>query len=109
MLKTRADFNNEDAYMDYTKSADFLCEYTWKGKTKEQIIHEMALPDYEQELLDEAMGYCGVEEKFLGIDLDRQILFLLDLGEDSEGMRIRNNLKEYYQMKQKGLVWKRKG
>lgn len=99
LLKTREDFKSEDEYRKYTKTSDFLEEYSWKGKAREQIIQEMALPDYEQELLEEAMGYCGAKGEYSGIELDRHILLLLDLGDHPEGERIRSNLKKFYERK----------
>lgn len=99
MLKTRADFNNEEEYRAYTKSGEFLTNYVWKGKSKEEIIFDMALLDPEQELLEEAMGYCGAKGEYLGIDLDRHILLLLDLKSHPEGQKIREQLKRFYEEK----------
>ena len=79
LLKTREDFRNEDEYKAYTKTSDFLLLYSWKGKTKEQIIYEMALPEYEQEYLEEAMQSLAKRNEFSGMELDRLILHLIDL------------------------------
>lgn len=65
--------------MTYTKSADFLLNYSWEGKSKEQIIQEMDLPDYEQEYVDAAMQELAPQGKFTGMDLDCFILYQLDL------------------------------
>ncbi|RFA33849.1 hypothetical protein CAI16_13420 [Virgibacillus dokdonensis] len=78
MLKTRNDFQNEDEYRKYTKSGDFLCQYVWKGKSRDQIIYDMALPNYEQAHLDEAMKNCDILNEHLGVELDRMILYLID-------------------------------
>lgn len=79
LVKTREDFNNEEAYKTYTKTGEFLCHYSWKGKTREQIIYDMALPDYEQKHLDEALGYCGARGEYLGIELDDHIVLLMNM------------------------------
>ncbi|WP_255300725.1 hypothetical protein [Bacillus cereus] len=42
--------------MKNKKSAEFLLNYSWEGKTKGQIILEMELPDYEQGYLEDAMN-----------------------------------------------------
>ncbi|RFA33847.1 hypothetical protein CAI16_13410 [Virgibacillus dokdonensis] len=78
MLKTRKDFNTEQEYKAYTKTSDFLLNYSWKGKTKEQIIHEMALPKYEQKYLDESMKELEKKDMYRGMELDRLILRKLD-------------------------------
>ncbi len=77
-LKNRSDFSTEKEYMAYTKTSDFLTNYSWKGKAKETIINEMALPEFEQVYLDEAMEYLGKENNFSGMALDRFILKRLD-------------------------------
>lgn len=40
---------------DYYKNAEFLLNYSWKGKSKKQIISDMQLDTDEQRYLDEAM------------------------------------------------------
>lgn len=79
MLKTRADFNSEDEYKAYTKTSDFLINYIWKGKSREEIIHDMALPDYEQKHLDKALEYCEKREEYTGIELDSHIVLLMNM------------------------------
>ena len=74
----------ENNRSSYTKSAEFLCAYSWEGKTKEQIIKEMALPDYEQVYLEDAMRELAPQKKFTGWDLDRYILQRLDMEEDDD-------------------------
>lgn len=69
----------------YTKSSKFLLDYSWKGKDREQIIQEMALPEYEQKYLDEAIKVLSSKNKFTGMDLDRYILSKLDDDEDDVG------------------------
>jgi len=77
-LKNRSDFSDEKEYMKYTKTSDFLLAYSWEGKSKETIIEEMALPDFEQEYLDEAMQHLKNQNNFSGMALDRFILKRLD-------------------------------
>ncbi|WP_121639540.1 hypothetical protein [Virgibacillus sp. Bac330] len=84
MLKTRNDFNTEQEYRAYTKTSDFLLNYSWKGKTKEQVIYEMALPDYEQDYLEEAMEKLTKKDEFSGMALDNFILRRLDEDEEEE-------------------------
>lgn len=79
MINTREDFNSEDEYRAYTKTGEFLLHYSWKGKSKEQIIHEMALPDYEQKHFNEAIKYCSVKEEYSGIELDGYIVHLMNV------------------------------
>ncbi|MEV2910491.1 hypothetical protein ABNF65_18200 [Paenibacillus larvae] len=69
----------------YTKSAEFLVSYNWKGKCKDQIIQEMALPDYEQEYLDDAMKELAPKEKFTGMDLDEYFVLRMAMDEDDIG------------------------
>jgi len=66
------------------KSAEFLFNYSWKGKSREQIIKEMDLADYEQEYLDTAMRGLAEEGNYSGFDLDRRILLLIDMNEDDD-------------------------
>ncbi|WP_176545977.1 hypothetical protein [Bacillus thuringiensis] len=68
----------------YIKSVEFLCNYCWKGKTREQIIQEMELVDYEIEYLDQAMEELKKENLYNGWDLDRRILFLIDMEEEDD-------------------------
>lgn len=76
MLKTRADFSSEDAYKTYVKTSEFLVNYSWEGKTKEEIIHDMAMPDYEVRHLEQAMELLSLEGNYQAIDLDRLIMYL---------------------------------
>lgn len=75
---------------DYYKSAEFLLNYSWKGKTKEQIISDMRLDTDEQRYLDEAMKYNENKEDYSGMALDRYILQKLD-EEDEEDDFDQNN------------------
>lgn len=75
---------NKDS-LAYTKSSQFLLNYSWKGKSKEQIIQEMALPDYEQVYLNEAMEELAQQNKFTGMDLDQYILCRLDQEDEDIG------------------------
>ncbi|WP_193217122.1 MULTISPECIES: hypothetical protein [Bacillus cereus group] len=68
----------------YIKSVEFLYNYCWKGKTREQIIQEMELVDYEIEYLDQAMEELKKENLYNGWDLDRRILFLIDMEEEDD-------------------------
>ncbi|MBE3569054.1 MAG: hypothetical protein IMW92_02725 [Bacillales bacterium] len=68
----------------YKKSSHFLFSYSWKGKTKEQIIIEMGLLDYEQVYLDDAMKELARRNQFSGYDLDRYILQRLDMEEEDD-------------------------
>jgi len=77
-LKNRSDFSTEKEYMAYTKTSEFLLAYSWKGKSKETIINEMALPDFEQNYLDEAIKHLTNKNDFSGMSLDRFILRRLD-------------------------------
>ncbi|MCM3202693.1 hypothetical protein [Bacillus cereus] len=70
--------------MENKKSIDFLSDYSWKGKDREQIIKEMELEDYEQKYLNQAMKELAAEEKYTGYDLDRRILLLIDMHEDED-------------------------
>lgn len=76
MLKTRADFNSEDEYKTYVKTSEFLVNYNWEGKTKEEIIYDMAMPEYEIRHLDQAMELLECEGNYQAIDLDRLIMYL---------------------------------
>lgn len=69
----------------YTKSAEFLVAYNWKGKSKDQIIQEMALPDYEQEYLDDAIKELTPKEKFTGMDLDEYFVLRMAMDEEDIG------------------------
>lgn len=73
---------NEKNSVAWSKSADFLCNYSWEGKTKEQIIEEMVLPEYEIEYLDDAVKELAPQGKFTGMDLDHYILMRLDMEEE---------------------------
>lgn len=76
MLKTRSDFKTEDDYKAYAKTSEFLVNYSWEGKTREEIIFDMAMPDYEVRHLDEAMKMMEQEGNYKAIDLDRLIMYL---------------------------------
>lgn len=76
LLKTRSDFQTEDDYRAYTKTSGFLLHYNWKGKTKEQIIYDMALPEYEVKHLDRALKLMEAQGNYQAIDLDRLIMWL---------------------------------
>ncbi|MTT30936.1 hypothetical protein GMB86_02765 [Terrilactibacillus sp. BCM23-1] len=54
-MKTRKDFPSEDDYKKYVQSSEFLFNYSWEGKSKEQIILDMALSEMEQSVLDHAL------------------------------------------------------
>ncbi|GAK03908.1 hypothetical protein JCM19037_2269 [Geomicrobium sp. JCM 19037] len=64
--------------LSFTKKADFLLNYSRKNKTKDQVIKEMDLQDYEQIYLDEAMRHNEVKGDYTGMALDRYILQKLD-------------------------------
>ncbi|NPC93890.1 hypothetical protein HOO54_17125 [Bacillus sp. WMMC1349] len=81
-MLSRKDFKTEDDYMQYTKTSDFLLKYNWENKNEKTIIHEMALPTFEQEYLVEAMQYLSKKQDFSGMSLDRYILHKLDESED---------------------------
>jgi hypothetical protein len=68
--------------LTHSKSAEFLCSYSWKGKSKEQIIDEMKLPDYERKYLEDAMHELAPQGKFTGMDLDEY--FVLRMAMDEE-------------------------
>ncbi|MDA2067943.1 hypothetical protein [Bacillus cereus] len=70
--------------MENNKSIDFLLNYSWKGKDREQIIEEMELEDYEQKYLDQAMKELAIEGEYSGYHLDRRILLLIDIHEDED-------------------------
>lgn len=70
--------------VSFSKSADFLLSYNWKNKDKEQIIKDMALPDYEKKYLDEAMRVNAEKNDYSGMGLDRYILRKLDEEEDDD-------------------------
>ncbi|WP_099303266.1 hypothetical protein [Bacillus sp. Marseille-P3800] len=58
--------------------------YNWKNKNKEQIIREMALPDYDQKYLDEAIRFNAEKNDYSGMSLDRYILRKLDEEEEDD-------------------------
>ncbi|MEF7637798.1 hypothetical protein [Bacillus thuringiensis] len=74
----------ENNKIENKKSIDFLSDYSWKGKDREQIIQEMELEDYEQKYLDLAMQELVAEGKYTGYHLDRRILLLIDMHEDDD-------------------------
>lgn len=74
----------EKKQVSYKKSADFLFNYSWKGKARKQIIEEMELKDYEQEYLEKAMKELEIEQLYTGFDLDRRILVLIDMDEEDD-------------------------
>lgn len=71
--------------MKNKKSAEFLLNYSWEGKTKEQITLEMELPDYEQEYLEDAMNELGPKGKYSGMDLDSYFVLRMAMDEDDVG------------------------
>jgi len=87
-LKKKSDFENLEEYMAYTKTSEFLQQYSWKGKTKETIIQEMALPDFEQDFLDEALEVLSEQHKFSGMELDQFILQRLDESEATDDITL---------------------
>lgn len=76
--------HNENHPLAWSKSADFLGNYSWEGKTKEQIIKEMALPDYEQKYVEDGMKELASQAKFTEFDLDHYILMRLDMEEEED-------------------------
>lgn len=68
-----------------SKTAEFLLSYSWKGKSKEQIIQEMFLPDYEQIYVEAGMKELSLQGKFTGMDLDRFIVHQLDMEDEDIG------------------------
>ncbi|WP_434180336.1 hypothetical protein [Bacillus thuringiensis] len=74
----------ENNKIENKKSIEFLSDYSWKGKDREQIIQEMGLEDYEQKYLDQAMQELVAEGKYTGYHLDRRILLLIDMHEDED-------------------------
>ena len=70
---------------DNSKTAEFLLNYCWEGKSKEQIIQEMFLPDYEQEYVEAAMKELSPKGKFTGMDLDSFIVQQLDMEDEDIG------------------------
>lgn len=75
---------NENDPLAYTKSPEFLLSYSWKGKSKEQIVKEMALPDYEERYLDDAMRELALQEKFSGMDLDEYFTLRIAMDEEDD-------------------------
>lgn len=73
---------NNDNHVAYTKSANFLLNYSWKGKTKEQIIEEMKLLSYEQAYLDDAMKELAPQGKYAGMDLDEYFVLRMAMNEE---------------------------
>ena len=69
----------------HSKSGEFLCSYSWKGKSKEQIIDEMELPDYEQKYLEDAMRELAPQGKFIGMDLDEYFVLRMAMDEEDVG------------------------
>lgn len=78
MLKKPSDFSSRREYMSYTKTSDFLLNYSWENKSIETIIFEMALPEFEQIYLGEALDELKGGNDFTGMTLDRFILRKLD-------------------------------
>ncbi|MBO3796470.1 hypothetical protein ACTOS9_21785 (plasmid) [Bacillus subtilis] len=81
MVLKRNDFQTEKEYKKYTKTSEFLLNYSWEGKSEKEVIHEMALPLEEQVYLSEAMEQLKKENDFSGMSLDRYILKKLDESE----------------------------
>lgn len=76
---------NEGNPLAYSKSAKFLLSYSWEGKSKEQIIEEMTLPDYEQDYLEDAMKELAKQGKFTGMDLDEYFVLRMAMDEEDVG------------------------
>ena len=70
---------------DNSKTAEFLLNYRWEGKSKEQIIQEMFLPDYEQVYVERGMKKLSPQGKFTGMDLDQYIVRQLDMEDEDIG------------------------
>lgn len=84
MLKKSIDFSSIEEYMTYTKSTEFLLQYSWEDKSHEEIIKDMALPDFEQVFLLEAIEVLKEGNDFSGMVLDRYILRKLDEQDEDE-------------------------
>lgn len=71
--------------LSWSKSAEFLCSYSWEGKDKERIIAEMELPNYEQKYLEDAMQELSPQRKFIGMDLDEYFVLRMAMDEEDVG------------------------
>lgn len=80
MVKTKHDFDNYDDFRKYSKTSDFLLAYSWEGKSRETIIEEMALPNFEIEFLDEALAELERQgnQDYSGMTLDCMIMRKFD-------------------------------
>lgn len=77
--------NEKKNPLAWSKSAEFLCDYSWEGKAKKQIIDEMKLPEYEQKYLEDAMQELAPQGKFTGMDLDEYFVLRMAMDEEDVG------------------------
>lgn len=77
--------NEKKNPLAWSKSAEFLCAYSWEGKAHKQIIDEMKLPEYEQKYLEDAMQELAPQGKFTGMDLDEYFVLRMAMDEEDIG------------------------
>lgn len=85
MVKTRSDFASEDAYYKYTRSLDFLLNYSLEGKTAEQIHEEMRIDEDWLHYVEKGLEVLKKEGKMKGIDMVRMVDIYVMENEDYEG------------------------
>lgn len=85
MLKTRNDFSSEKEYGEYTRSLDFLLNYSLEGKTAKQIQEEMRIDEDWLYYVEKALSELKKKGEMKGIDMIRMIdIYVID-DEDYEG------------------------
>lgn len=85
MLKTRSDFSSEKEYVEYTRSLDFLLNYSLEGKTAKQIQEEMRIDEDWLYYVEKALSKLKKKGEMKGIDMVRMIdIYVID-DEDYEG------------------------
>ncbi|MFD1705214.1 MULTISPECIES: hypothetical protein [Siminovitchia] len=73
-MKTRNDFSSKDAYLEYTRSLDFLKNYSIEGKTAKQIQEEMLIDEDLLHYVEKALEVLKEKNKMRGIDM----IYLVD-------------------------------
>ncbi|MEK5501010.1 hypothetical protein [Bacillus sp. FSL M8-0168] len=77
MIKNKNDFPTEDQYIDYTRTYDFLNQYSIKGKSPKEIIADMALYEDWLPYVEKALPILLEREKTTGYDLRKKVDDLL--------------------------------
>lgn len=85
MVKTRNDFPSEDDYYKYTRSLEFLLNYSLEGKTAKQIHEEMRIDQEWLHYVEKGLEVLKKEGKMKGIDMVRMVDIYVMEDEDYEG------------------------